>query len=297
MSEQLRNLPHLSLPNHPDFTKRENYTYPGPSGGGGKSAPSRDRDAHAIQLRADLGSVFSALERERREVDQNLVVGESEFYLDVKFAAAEKEYVLQSLEDLRSTAKVELMAVTPASGNEGYLEATLFVPDSKKNVFERKIDDYQNKDVVDKRTVDRLGDEVEDHPSDELEVRKPKNEALVTRIETFLLGSVTSLFTDEISLFPPDPGVVVWWEVWLRKNRRESFDTIAEKLNLRVQPHSVKFIEREVVVVLASVVQLGQIILHCDAMAELRLAKDLPSFFFKNNDLEQQSWMSAPIQI
>jgi hypothetical protein len=147
MSDQLRNLPHLNLPNHPDFTKRENYTYPKPIGGGGKSVPRRDRDIHATKLRKDLASVFNALEQERNEVDPNLVVGESGFYLDVKFAATEKDQVLQSLEDLRSKAKVELMAVTPASGSDEYLEATLFVPDSKKNAFEKKIDDYQNKDA------------------------------------------------------------------------------------------------------------------------------------------------------
>jgi hypothetical protein len=86
MSEQLRNLPHLSLPNHPDFIKRENYTYPGQNGGGGKPVPRRDRDGHARQLRADIASVFNALAQKRNEVDPNLLVGESGFYLDVKFS-------------------------------------------------------------------------------------------------------------------------------------------------------------------------------------------------------------------
>ncbi|MFM2432355.1 MAG: hypothetical protein RLZZ511_3569 [Cyanobacteriota bacterium] len=271
MAASIRDLPHLSLPDHPDFRRRENYTYPKPIGGSSKAAPSRARDVHAKKLRTDFGNVLDVLVQERSEADSGLVVGERGFYLDVKFAATEKDQVLQSLEDLRSKAKVELMAVTPASGSEEYLEATLFVPDSKKNIFEKKIDAYQN---------------------EETESGKPKNEALITRIETFSPSSVTSLFTDEISLFPRDPRVVVWWEVWLRKDRRDSFDEITEKLNLRVQPHSVKFIEREVVVVLASVVQLGQIVIHCDATAELRLAKDLPSFFFENNDLEQQAWVN-----
>jgi hypothetical protein len=201
MSDQLRNLPHLNLPNHPDFTKRENYTYPKPIGGG-KSSPRRDRDIHATQLRTDLASVFNALAQERSEVDPNLVVGESGFYLDVKFLATEKDQVLQSLEDLRSKAKVELMAVTPAAGDEEYLEATLFVPDTKRDIFGKKIDDYQNKDVVDKKTVDRQ--------SNDVEAGKPKNEALITRVETFLLSSVTSLFTDEITLFPQDSKIAVW---------------------------------------------------------------------------------------
>ncbi|WP_072622637.1 S8 family peptidase [Spirulina major] len=100
------------------------------------------------------------------------------------------------------------------------------------------------------------------------------------------------MFTDEKSLFPQDQSVLVWWEVWLRGDRKESFDEITERLDVRVQPHSVKFVEREVVLVLANVVQLGQIIRKCDAIAELRIAKDLPSFFFENNELEQQEWMN-----
>jgi Subtilase family len=288
MSDQLRNLPHLNLPNHPDFTKRENYTYPKPIGGGGRSTPHRDRDIHATQLRSDLAGVFNALAQERSQVDPNLVVGESGFYLDVKFPATEKDQVLQSLEDLRSKAKVELMAVTPAAGDEEYLNATLFVPDMNKDIFGKKIDDYQNKDVVNKKTVDRQ--------SNDVEASKPKNEALITRVETFSLSSLTSLFTDEITLFPQDPRVAVWWEVWLRKDRRESFDTITDNLNLHVQPHSVKFVEREVLVVMASVLQLGQIIHHCDAIAELRIAKDMPSLFFENNELEQKSWMNSLIE-
>jgi Subtilase family len=280
MAESIRVFPHLSLPIHPDFRTRENYTYPKQVVS--KSAPSRRRDDHAKRLRRDFGNVLDALARERSEADSDLVVGERGFYLDVKFSATEKE-VLQSLEDLRSRAKVELMSVTPAAEGKEYLEATLFVPDTKKDIFEKKIDDYQNKDVVDRKTVDRQ--------SNDAETGKPRHEALITRIETFSLSSVTSLFTDEITLFPQDSRIAVWWEVWLRKDRRESFDTIAEELNLRVQPHSVKFIEREVVVVLASVVQLGQIIRHCDAMAELRIAKDFPSFFFDNNEPEPQDWM------
>jgi hypothetical protein len=290
MSESLRNLPHLSLPSHSDFRQRESYTYPKEARGSSKPSPSRSRDNHAEKLLTDFGNVLDALARDRSEANPELVVGERGFYLDVKFSATDKDQALQSLEDLRSKAKVELMAVTPAYESEGYLEVTLFVPDEKKNIFKEKINDYQNKDVVDRKTVDRQNNDIEE--SSEVAVRKPKNDALITRIETFSLSSVTSLFTDDRALFPKDPSVVIWWEIWLRKDHRESFDTIAARLNLRVQPHSVKFVEREVVVVLASVVQLGQIIRHCDATAELRIAKDLPSFLFENNELEQSDWMN-----
>jgi hypothetical protein len=254
-----------------------------------------------------LGNVFWALEQERNlSESEPEPVGEPGFYLDVEFRASEKDKLLHSLENLSS--KIELMSVTESlkldlncyvvlkialflvtdeesksqkkqffltlflmNLKRPYLEATLFVPDSKKNYFEKKITAYED----------------EDTPKG-----KPRNEALVSRIEAFYLSSITSLFTDDKSLFPKDQSRAIWWEVWLRADRKENFDAIFEQLSIQIQPHSLKFVEREVVLALANVIQLGQIIRKCDAIAELRIAKDLPSFFFENNELEQQAWMN-----
>jgi hypothetical protein len=271
MSESLRNLPHLSLPRHPSITSRQDYTYPKPIGGD-PNHPPRNRGGHASKLRADLGNVLGVLEQERQSSESEVdAVGEPGFYLDVEFSAAEKDKVLQSLENLASKAKIELMSVSVSPRSDEYLEATLFVPDSKKNYFENKVVAYENEET-------KLG--------------KPKNEKLVSRIEAFSLSSITSLFTDEKALFPRDQSVAVWWEVWLRGDRKESFETITQRLDIRVQPHSIKFVEREVVLTLAGVVQLGQIRRKFDAIAELKMAKDVPSLFFENRELEQQAWMN-----
>ncbi len=271
MSESLRNLPHLSIPHHPSITSRQDYTYPRKVVDK-RSNPARNRGSHASKLRSDLGNVFGVLEQERKSSESEAdPVGEPGFYLDVEFSVSEKDKVLQSLENLSSKAKIELMSVNVSPSSDEYLEATLFVPNSKKNYFEKKITAYEN---------------------EETKYGKPKNEALVSRIEAFSLSSIMSLFTDEKLLFPQDQSVAVWWEVWLRGDRKENFDTITERLSIRVQPHSVKFVEREVVLTLANVVQLGQILRKCDAIAELRIAKDMPSLFFENNELEQQAWMN-----
>jgi hypothetical protein len=271
MSESLRDLSHLRLPRHPSITSRQAYTYPKPIGSD-RGNPPRSRGRHANKLRSDLTNVLEALEQERKSSESEVgVVGEPGFYLDVEFSVSGKDKVLQSIENVRGRAKIELMSVSVSPSNDEYLEATLFIPDSKKNYFEKKITAYEN---------------------EETKTGKPKNETLVSRIEAFSLSSVTSLFTDEKSLFPQDQSVLIWWEVWLRGDRKEGFDEITERLDVRVQPHSVKFVEREVVLALANVVQLGQIIRKCDAIAELRIAKDLPSFFFENNEPEQQEWMN-----
>jgi Subtilase family len=303
MSESLRNLPHLSLPHHPSITSRQDYTYP-KKVGDNRSSPTRNRGSHAGKLRSDLGNVFGALEQERNSSDSELdAVGEPGFYLDVEFNASEKDKVLQSLENIGS--KIELMTVTASmkldvncyiiikialflADNEEsrklgiltyllislkrpYLEATLFIPDNKKDYFEKKIIAYEN---------------------EETKNGKPKNEPLISRIESFSLSSITSLYNDERSLFPQNQSVMTWWEIWIEKDKRANFDTITKSLNIRVQPHSIKFIEREVVLTLANVLQIGQILRKCGAIAELRIAKDMPSLFFENNELEQQAWMN-----
>jgi hypothetical protein len=169
MSESLRNLPHLNLPRHPSFQSREDYTYPRKVVDK-RPNPVRNRGRHANKLRSDLGNVLEALEQERKSSESKVdVVGEPGFYLDVEFSASEKDKVLQSIENLRGKAKIELMSVSVSPSNDKYLEATLFVPDSKKNYFEKKITAYEN---------------------EETKKGKPKHEALVSRIEAFSLISI-----------------------------------------------------------------------------------------------------------
>lgn len=172
MSESPRDLSHLRLPGHPSITIRQAYTYPKPIGSD-RSNPPRDRGRHANKLSSELGNILEALEQERKSSESEVgVVGEPGFYLDVEFSISEKDKVLQSIENLRGKAKIELMSVSVSPNSNEYLEATLFVPDSKKNDFTKKITAYEN---------------------EEIKSGKPKNETLVSRIESFSLSSVTSI--------------------------------------------------------------------------------------------------------
>lgn len=86
----------------------------------------------------------------------------------------------------------------------------------------------------------------------------PKNEALVSRLETVHIGTVRSLFTDNPNLFPEN-GQEVWWEVWLRHERRNVFDQVTQRLNFRTKPHTLTFPEREIVLVMANVEAMARI--------------------------------------
>ncbi|TIX98422.1 MAG: hypothetical protein E5V16_31080, partial [Mesorhizobium sp.] len=75
---------------------------------------------------------------------------------------------------------------------------------------------------------------------------RPRNEPLVSRMETVRLATARSLFTDHDDLFPQAADEQVWWEVWLRDGRRENFEHIAEALNITLRTHAVRFPERVV---------------------------------------------------
>lgn len=112
---------------------------------------------------------------------------------------------------------------------------------------------------------------------------------LVASIETARLAVARSFYTDQPDLFP-DPGQAAWWEIWLRKGTRPAFDTAALALGLGVREQSLEFAEREVVIARSTPEQLGRVIANTDSVAEIRLARDTPSFFMGMDGAEQRAW-------
>ncbi len=176
------------------------------------------------------------------------------------------EKAFEKLED--RTKKIELVAVHQIPEQEGIVAATVFVPESAIDYFLQKVEKYRDEDT---------------------EKGKPKNEALVSRLETVQIGTVNSLFTDDPDLFPKD-GQEAWWEVWLRKERRNVFDQVTQRLDIRTKPHTITFPEREIVLVMSNIESMARIIKNSDAVAELRIAKDIPSIFLEMGALEQANW-------
>src|SRR6476659_928653 len=87
---------------------------------------------------------------------------------------------------------------------------------------------------------------------------RPRNESLVSRIDTIRLEKAWSLFTDEDRLFTQQINKPVWWEVWLREGRRETFERVAQALDIGLRAHAVRFPEREVVLALSDTVRLNR---------------------------------------
>lgn len=262
-TKQPRPLPHIYLPGH---GAPEPYTRPKGGGGDDEGPPARNRAQHAAALEKALAAALAGAESVRAAPDPAATAGTPGFYLEFELPA--KQVAIADKLEKRSGEKIELVAVRPLDPEGQRVSATVFVPESQRDYFGKKIEAYRTKET-------RTG--------------KPQNEPLVASIETVRLAALRSLYTDSPDLFP-EPGQIVWWEVWLRHETRASFEQVSQRIGIVVRPHSVTFPEREVVLALAAPESLGRIVAHSDTVAELRIARDTPASFMEMTPDEQIAW-------
>lgn len=228
--------------------------------------PLRDRAEHAASLARDIGAALAAAREQVNGREAGIAAGTLGFYLEVQLPGSERAG-LDQLADRRQ--HMEVVAVREPTEPGGPFLASVFVPARAENYYLDKVAAYRDENT-------RSG--------------RPKNETLISRIDTVRLATARSLFTDDDSLFPRINDERVWWEVWLRDGRREMFERVSQALNIEVRPHAVRFPEREIVLALSNVASLDRLVAHSDVVAELRRAKDSPAFFTGLGGAEQREW-------
>ncbi len=184
---------------------------------------------------------------------------------------ADSQPILQSLEDRQR--HIELVSVHAGQTPADPIHATVFVPRTAVATLQKKIEAYRDQDT-------KKG--------------KPKNELLVSRIESISLASVESFFTDERPL--PPFGEAAWWEVWVRPEFLEDTLLAMQEFGIRSKQKVIRFPERVVLLALADVDLLGRLITHTDGLAELRLAQDTPAFFMEMSNFENAEWVDGLAQ-
>lgn len=263
MSQTSRNRPHLYLRNNDQF--RQSIDYTSPRSGNTPPPPERNRIEHATKLEAAIGEAITKARQQLESRLSEIAVGQPGFYLEFE-VTKDQANAFENLADKRK--KVELVAVKPSHDQKDRVKATVFVPESATDFFETKVQQYRE----------------EETPKGNL-----KNAKLITRVENIEIGTVQSLFTDDSDLFPQN-GQAIWWEVWLRHGQLEDFQTIAQRLDVPTK-HYIHFPERTVILAMAHVEKIEQVLQNSDTVAELRIAKDTPSFFLEMKSLEQQEWI------
>ena len=282
--DEQRPLPHIYLPGH---GRREDFT--SPRGGGGSGIiPERNREEHAHRLEEMLIEAVAAAEERIANRDPAISGGAPGFYLEFELLQTQQA-VLDKLENKQGKQHIELLASRPSSENPELLKATVFVPESRREHYLRKVRAYADEDNVRYEKDANSNDLLDDHGNRVEKSRRPKNEALVASLETARIAGAESLYTDVPDLFPRT-GQEIWWEIWLRREGRAIFDHAAGQLGVAVKEHSVTFAEREVLLARAPAETIGKIIINTNAIAELRLARDTPSTFMDMTGADQIEW-------
>ena len=257
MSNQRRELPHLFIQKNATseaFVPR--------SGGSKVLPPPRDRKRHADQLQQQIDA---ALAERQRIIEENPDTGESGgFYMAFRFKKGEgAEKAIEGLENRQGNSPIELMVVKEEGDD---IVATVFLPDNRKDFYSKKVKDYGDKDTG---------------------KGKPKNQPLVSQIESVAYARVLSLFTDDTSQLP-NSGIRVWWEVWLTKNVLQRFRLLVDRQDLATSEHSLRFSERDVLLVNASLDEMERLLNRSPRyIAELRLHRETPFTFVEMQPSEQ----------
>jgi hypothetical protein len=207
----------LYLRNNDKFRESVNYT--SPRSVNPPPPPDRNRIEHAAKLELAIGEAITKARQQLESRLSEIAVGQPGFYLEFQVTKDDAN-AFENLGDKRK--KIELVAVKPSSDQEDTVKATVFVPESAIEFFEKKVEQYRDEETT---------------------KGNPKNAALITRLENVEIGTVQSLFTDDPALFPQN-GQSIWW----------------------------------------------QVLQNSDTVAELRIAKDTPSFFLDMKLIEQEEW-------
>jgi Subtilase family len=217
----------------------------------GPRYPKRDPEEHGRALVDELSGILEEQaellsKRQQRQLDEvsGLILS---FDLEIN-----PDLPLDRLEDRR--AGIELLAFR--SIEDGIGTATVFVPEGKLTVLERKLADYLNPSKVTSKGARR-------------------HEALINSIVQIRRAALRDLWTDSVRELPVvgDPH---WWEVWTRdRTGIERFREQAERLGIQVGQQVLHFPDRSVVLVRATVEQMTLSVDLLDSIAELRGARSL----------------------
>jgi hypothetical protein len=232
--------------------------------------PARERTEHAQNLIETLEAL--APEAEERADQQRAFGLDAGLGMYLAFESEPNfELKLESLDLARSG--IELCSVKTLPDNT--MQATVFVPDGKLDLFLRKIAAYRDEDAPVRRGA----------------LAQPKNKDFVESISEIKRAALEALWTEERLPFPARDQRATW-EVWLR--RQSGIDHLARlrdhagSFGLMVGDQALSFIDRIVVLVSGTAEQLSASVDILGMIAEVRLPKQTAAFFTNMTAVEQR---------
>ena len=239
--------------------------------GGRAPIPVRDRAGHGGLLLRQIDGLRT--EAATASETQRQVGLEDGLGLQVEFESfPDIEMAFESL--ARERQGIELLNVRQ---DDHRTHATVFVPDGRLDHFEGLVRDYLSE------KQDSIG-------------RPRDNQRLIDAIRQIRAASLRALWTDTADAFPADGEGPLWWEVWLPvRQQRElvlaSFRRLAAAQDMETAQGELRFPERSVLLVRATVAQMRNSILTLNSIAELRRPKETADFFDSLPPDEQREWV------
>lgn len=245
------------------------------SGRANFTVAERARRAHGRELLRQLHQVApvaqARIEAQHRETPE-IPAG---VYLQFE---SEPGFELASESLAREASGIELLSVVQ-QGTRSI--ATVFVPEGKLEHFEQLVRAYLENERAD--------------------TGKPANQRLVNNIARIRLATTRGLWSDHPDLYPADPDLAIWWEIWLRVGEdREAFVRLfrehGTRIGLELPARELRFLERTVIAARGSLRQLTKSVLLLNSVAELRRLKGPARFFLNLRAAEQREWIDDALE-
>lgn len=255
--------PHLFLPG---ASSTRGFTSPQQDGGGTRPPP-RQREHHADRIRHGLEVAWEEAQ------DRQAAAHATRDGVYIEFAsAAGEDLAIKSLEAQRSGIRLRNVR-TVATPDGDQILATVYIPASKRAYFLRKVRAYR---------------ESEDRRSG-----RPQNERLVASIEDVHAAVLEGFWTDLSKPLPEDEPE--WVELWIASESADFVSSVRSTLEaLGIEEHAdrpeLTFPERSIILIRANREQVSALIEHSDHVAELRAARELPTFFIDMPNQDQADW-------
>lgn len=263
-------LPHIVLPG---FNEKEKFR--SKSIGRNPEIPVQNRRTHGTGILANYNEAISQGSF-RKQTTQSMTA-ESGIYLEVQsFPGCQLQ--LDSLDTAKSYSLKSLHI-------EGDREiAVIFIPDSKRQDFSKKLDAYLNpeKDVINKKSG----------------IASPKNRKLIDSIEQIRLASLKSFWTDKGSNFPKNDQEIIWWEIWINWSDGagtplEIANNLAERIGAETTQSYLTFFKTAVFLIKCSAEQLQSAPELIGNLSELRRAQASPNISITLGATDQHELSSS----
>ncbi|OWK72881.1 hypothetical protein CBW16_11570 [Flavobacteriaceae bacterium JJC] len=250
-------------------------------GGGELHIPTRNRVAHSQKLLNQFEAIWQAKAQLHQQRGAEQIATREGTYISFT-STADHDLITKSLESIRGKNPkrwIRLLNVRSEINELGQKQtkAIVYVPKGKEGHFISKIQKYQQ---------------------EETDKGEPKNAPLVNSIEDVSIALLEGLWTDNPQLIPTD--ATKWCEAWLNVNTKENkeqeqvaqFLTTLENIGIEYKHNSIIFPERAVLLINVNRIQLIELMLQSDLLAEFRAGQEPAGFWVNENNVEQQNWVN-----